>query len=107
MDWMGLAVPISRMPGMPTDAEMTELRGPEGGTADEIFTRLMINHHAAGVAMADFADTHGQNENVRELAAAMSKVQRSEIAELNQRRRTLGFEPVDAKALEDLHAHSG
>ncbi len=38
------------------------------------------------------------------LAAAMAKVQRSEIAELNQRRRTLGFDPVDAKALENLHA---
>ena len=107
MDWMGLAVPISRMPGMPTNREMDELRASQGPTADEIFTRLMINHHAAGVAMADFADAHGENENVRHLAAAMAKVQRSEIAELNQRRKTLGLEPVDAKALEDLHAHSG
>ena len=30
MDWMGLAVPITRMPGMPTDAEMAELRAAAG-----------------------------------------------------------------------------
>ena len=30
MDWMGLAVPISRMPGMPTNAEMAELRAVAG-----------------------------------------------------------------------------
>jgi uncharacterized protein (DUF305 family) len=108
MDWMGLAVPLDRMPGMPTDAEMTELRAAEGAQADEVFSRLMINHHAAGVAMADAAAEHGQNDNVRRLATAMAKVQRSEIAELNHRRTTLGFARVDAQALEDLHAgHSG
>jgi uncharacterized protein (DUF305 family) len=108
MDWMGLAVPITRMPGMPTDAEMAELRAAQGAEADEVFTRLMINHHAAGVAMADAAAEHGENDNVRRLATAMAKVQRSEIAELNHRRATLGFAPVDAKALEDLHAeHAG
>jgi uncharacterized protein (DUF305 family) len=104
MDWMGLAVPISRMPGMPTSQDMSELRAAQGAQADEIFTRLMIDHHAAGVAMADFAAAHGENDDVRRLAAAMAKVQRSEIAELNHRRTTLGFEPVDAKALEQLHA---
>ena len=68
----------------------------------------MINHHAAGVAMADAAAEHGQNDNVRRLATTMAKVQRTEIAELNHRRTTLGFAPVDAKALEDLHAeHAG
>ena len=83
---------------------MSELRASAGAQADEVFTRLMIDHHAAGVAMADFAAAHGQNANVQRLAAAMAKVQRSEIAELNHRRTTLGFAPVDAKALEDLHA---
>lgn len=104
MDWMGLAVPLSRMPGMATTEEMSQLRASAGAQADEVFTRLMIDHHAAGVAMADFEAAHGQNDDVRRLAAAMAKVQRSEIAELNHRRTTLGFAPVDAKALEDLHA---
>ena len=69
MDWMGLPVPIARMPGMPTNAEMDELRGSQGIDADDVFTRLMINHHAAGVAMADYAAEHGDNGNVRRLAA--------------------------------------
>jgi uncharacterized protein (DUF305 family) len=108
MDWMGLAVPLDRMPGLPTAQESAELRAAEGAQADEVFSRLMIDHHAAGVAMADYAAEHGQNDNVRRLATAMAKVQGSEIAELNHRRTTLGFSPVDAKALEDLHAgHSG
>ena len=107
MDWMGLAVPITRMPGMPTDAEMAELRAAQGAEADEVFTRLMIDHHAAGVAMADAAAEHGENGDIRRLATAMAKVQRTEIAELNHRRTTLGFAPVDTKALEDLHAEHG
>ena len=108
MDWMGRAVPLNRMPGMPTAAEMSELRAAEGAQADEVFSRLMIDHHAAGVAMADAAAENGENGNVRRLATAMAKVQRSEIAELNHRRTTLGFTPVDAQALEDLHAgHRG
>ena len=108
MDWMGLAVPLDRMPGMPTPQQTNDLRASTGAQADEIFTRLMINHHAAGVAMADYAAAHGENDDVKRLATAMSKVQRSEIAELNHRRTTLGFTAVDAKALEDLHAeHTG
>ena len=104
MDWMGRAVPITRMPGMPTGAEMAELRAAQGAEADEVFSRLMINHHAAGVAMADAAAEHGENDDVHRLATAMANLQRSEIAELNHRRTTLGFAPVDAEALEDLHA---
>jgi hypothetical protein len=48
-----------------------------------------------------------QNDNIRHLAVAMAEVQRSEIAELKHRRQTLRFAPVDAKALEDLHAQHG
>lgn len=106
MDWMGLAVPVTRMPGMPTTAEVDKLKSSTGLDRDDIFTRLMINHHAAGVAMADDAAEHGENDNVRRLAASMAKLQRSEIAEMNSRRKTLGLEPVDAQALENLHAHT-
>lgn len=107
MDWMDLPVPISRMPGMPTTTEMNQLRSPQGLDADEVFTRLMINHHAAGVAMADYEAEHGENDNVKRLAAAMARLQRSELAEMNTRRRALGLEPVDANALENLHSHAG
>jgi uncharacterized protein (DUF305 family) len=107
MDWMGLPVPVSRMPGMPTTAELDELRAAHGLDADEVFTRLMIRHHAAGVAMADYAAEHGENDDVKRLAASMARVQRSELAEMNSRRRSLGLVPVDATALEQLHTHAG
>jgi uncharacterized protein (DUF305 family) len=107
MDWMGLPVPLSRMPGMPTTAEMNQLKRSQGLDADDVFSRLMIDHHAAGIAMADYEAAHGENDNVKRLAVSMARAQRSELAEMNTRRKTLGLEPVDAKALENLHAHAG
>lgn len=92
---------------MPTTAEMNQLRSSQGLDADEVFTRLMINHHAAGVAMADYEAAHGENEAVKRLAVAMAKLQRAEISEMNSRRKALGLQPVDATALENLHAHAG
>jgi uncharacterized protein (DUF305 family) len=40
----------------------------------------MINHHAAGIAMADYEAAHGENDNVGRLAASMARNQRSELA---------------------------
>ncbi|HXY94949.1 MAG TPA: DUF305 domain-containing protein [Acidimicrobiia bacterium] len=106
MDWMGLAVPKDQMPGMPTNADMQRLESSQGLAADDVFSELMIKHHAAGVAMSDYEVEHGDNPDAQRLAAAMARVQRSEIAEMNTRRRELGLQPIDATALEDLHAHA-
>jgi len=107
MQWMGHPVPSTRMPGMPTRAEVDELRAAQGPDADERFTRLMIRHHAAGVAMADYAAEHGENRAVRDLAAAMARTQQSEIAEMNTKRRNLGLPPVDTSDLSALASHAG
>ena len=110
MDWMGLAVPESEMPGMPTPEESVSLAAAEGADADDRFTTLMIRHHAAGAAMADYAAEHGENPRVRRLARAMAEVQRREIAEMNARRDVLGLAKVDAASLDELadaHSHSG
>jgi uncharacterized protein (DUF305 family) len=104
MDWMGTAVPEAEMPGLPTPQESRELAAAEGATADDLFTRLMIRHHAAGVAMAGYAAEHGESTRVRNLARAMAEVQRREIAEMNARRVALGLPKVDAAELEDLAA---
>ncbi|MFI5053927.1 MAG: DUF305 domain-containing protein [Acidimicrobiia bacterium] len=102
MDWMGMPVPPGQMPGMLTDVEGEQLRSSSGPGADEIFTRLMIRHHAAGVAMGEYAAARGGNARVRRFAAAMARVQRVEINEMNNRRRVLGFPTVDPSALERL-----
>jgi uncharacterized protein (DUF305 family) len=106
MDWMGLPLPKDRMPGMPTAPQTDALRAATGVQRDDLFTQLMIEHHAAGVGMADYEAEHGENGAVRALATNMAKLQRSEIAEMNTRRKFLGLEPIDATALEQLHAHA-
>jgi uncharacterized protein (DUF305 family) len=108
MDWMGMTVPESAMPGMPTAEESQQLAAASGASADDVFTTLMIRHHAAGAAMAEYAAEHGENDRVRRLARAMARVQRTEIAELNARRVVLGLPEVTAESLEalvDRHAH--
>jgi uncharacterized protein (DUF305 family) len=106
MAWMGHPVAPTAMPGMPTSAERGELRAAEGLIADDVFTRLMIRHHAGGVAMADYAAEHGDHPGVRALASSMAKVQRVEINEMNNRRVALGLPAVpraEIDALERVH----
>jgi uncharacterized protein (DUF305 family) len=107
MAWMGHPVPVAQMPGMPSRAEVDRLRTSEGPDADERFTRLMIRHHAAGVAMADYAADHGENGSVRKLATAMARLQRAELAEMNSKRRDLGLDAVDTSDLSSQNAHAG
>ncbi|MEX0666002.1 MAG: DUF305 domain-containing protein [Acidimicrobiia bacterium] len=98
MDWMDQPSDPLTMPGMATAAAFDELDAASGNDADELFTQLMIEHHAAGVEMADFEAKHGENETVRALARAMARVQRIEIREMNRRRLALGLERVDTDA---------
>ena len=106
MDWMGHSVPAAQMPGMPTAAELAQLETTAGSAADDRFTSLMVRHHAAGAAMAEYAATHGENAKVKRLAAAMARVQRTEINEMNARRNQLGLPDVETSDLElDSHGH--
>ena len=103
MEWMGDPTIPDRMPGMATVADLDELRATSGVEADDLFTRLMIDHHAAGAEMADYEAAHGREDQVRNAARSMATYQRAEIAELNIRREALGLEPYKPTA----DAHSG
>ncbi len=94
MDWMGETVPSSEMPGLATQAQFDELRAATGLEADDLFTRLMIQHHAAGVAMSDEAAAQGENDRVRRFARGVAALQRGEIKDMNLQRERLGLEPV-------------
>jgi len=102
MAWMGHPVRPADMPGMPTKAELAELDDSAGLDADDIFTRLMIRHHAGGIGMAEYAAEHGENEGVRKLAATIARVQRSEIAEINARRVAIGLAAVPQSEIRTL-----
>ncbi len=90
MTWMHQPVPLERMPGMASEAELDALDAATGAAADVLFTRLMIAHHDGGVAMAAYAAEHAGTARVRELAGAMAAVQRSETAELRGIETRLG-----------------
>jgi uncharacterized protein (DUF305 family) len=104
MDWMGASVPSSEMPGLATQAQFDELRAATGLTADDLFTRLMIRHHAAGVTMAEYAAVQGENERARRFARGVAHVQRGEITDMNLRRTALGLAPIEPD-FSVAHAH--
>jgi uncharacterized protein (DUF305 family) len=94
MAWMDETVPQDQQPGMATEEELDELAGASGEELDDLFTRLMIDHHRGGIHMAEHAVAHGHESDVTDLAEAMVTTQRSEIAEMNAQREVLGLAPV-------------
>ncbi len=95
MEWMGMApVPQDQQPGMASEDEMAELEAAEGAELDELYSRLMIEHHRGGLHMSTYAEEHAAVPEIAHLAGAMATTQRSEIAELNLQREALGFDPV-------------
>jgi uncharacterized protein (DUF305 family) len=108
MDWMGEPVAPGDMPGLATQAEFDELEAATGQDADDVFTRLMIDHHAAGVEMAEYVVAHGTDDVTRRFARAMAKSQRYEIDEMNARRVKLGLdrhEPAGHDSHGSTHEH--
>ena len=83
MGWMQPPVPRNKMPGLATKAQMAQLAAARGSELDDLFTRLMIVHHAGGIHMAAYAANHGEKKSTRDLAAAMDDGQRGEISEMN------------------------
>ncbi|GIU86709.1 MAG: hypothetical protein KatS3mg009_1224 [Acidimicrobiia bacterium] len=93
MDWMGMPVAPDAQPGMASAQEMAALEQARGRTLDDLFTRLMIDHHAGGIHMAAAAQARARLGAVRDLADAIAQVQRTEISELNFQRERLGLGP--------------
>lgn len=98
MEWMGEPVAPDEMPGLASAADYERLNAATGLAADDVFTELMIAHHAAGAEMADYEAENGQNETVRRFARRMARVQRLEIDEMNARRVVLGLPEIEPAA---------
>ena len=106
MDWMGEPVDPTEMPGLASPDEVAELRSLTGLDADDLFSRLMIDHHAAGIEMAEHTIEHGSDDVTRTAARSMARAQRREIAELNARRVALGLEAHEPAGGHEGHARS-
>lgn len=82
MAWMDHAMPMDKMPGLASDADLDRLHAARGAEADRLFATLMIAHHEGGVDMARYAAERAENPEVRALARSMVKGQTGEIDEL-------------------------
>jgi uncharacterized protein (DUF305 family) len=91
MDWMGMRVPQDAQPGMATADDLLALERARGGELDDLFSRLLIDHHAGGLHMAQFAAENGHLSSVRDLAEAMAAGQEAEIGEINFARAEIGL----------------
>ena len=81
MAWMhdGDEMPLAMMPGLATDAELTELSQLDGTAMGRRWLELMRAHHIGGVAMADAAVLLAESDKVIRLARTQSTVQSYEI----------------------------
>ncbi|MEP6626033.1 MAG: DUF305 domain-containing protein [Acidimicrobiia bacterium] len=94
MGWMGMRVPRADMPGLATKSQLATLAAARGDALDQEFTRLMIDHHAGGIHMADYAGPHAITAAVKRWAASMADGQRGEISEMNRWRVSHGMAAV-------------
>ncbi|MFF0474738.1 DUF305 domain-containing protein [Streptomyces sp. NPDC004284] len=67
------------MPGMATEAQLTELRNTKGEAFDELFLKLMIRHHEGALTMAAEVLSEGNNVLVEEMANDVIAQQTAEI----------------------------
>lgn len=70
--WMGTPTPVDEMPGLPTEAQMEELADVQGHEAHALFLEMIVEHHRAGIHMAEYAVEHAERDDVREMANRMA-----------------------------------
>jgi uncharacterized protein (DUF305 family) len=73
---------MSQMPGMMSDAELTELSGLKGAAFDRMLLTMMIEHHEGAVSTAETEVSQGANPEAKALAQKIIDDQTAEIAEI-------------------------
>jgi uncharacterized protein (DUF305 family) len=81
MAWMNAPVPLAVMPGIQEPDRMEALRDASGDGRDRLFLDMMIEHHAGGVHMAEYASEHADWAKVRDFAGVLARNQQGESAE--------------------------
>lgn len=74
----------SAMPGLATEAELTELANATGTEADTLFLELMIRHHEGGVHMAEVAAQSAREDVVRQAGRTIADAQTVEAVYLQE-----------------------
>jgi uncharacterized protein (DUF305 family) len=94
MAWMGRPTE-GRMPGMASPEEINRLRDLPPEEADELFLRLLIEHHRAAIPMAEAVLDETDYPAVEELAGAIASSQRAEIETMQGMLEDMGAPPVE------------
>jgi uncharacterized protein (DUF305 family) len=84
-----------RMPGMASPEEVIRLRELPPEEADELFLRLMIEHHRAAIPMAEAVLEETDQPAVEELAGAILSSQRAEIGTMQKMLQDMGAPPAE------------
>lgn len=96
----GMAMPSSTtssdapMPGMATNAELAKLRSLSGKDLDVYFLQLMLRHHQAGTAMAQYAHDHTSIDAVKTLTQSILDSQAAEMQLMKQMLAARGAQPL-------------
>jgi uncharacterized protein (DUF305 family) len=109
MAWMGHPME-GRMPGMASPEEVIRLRELPPEEADELFLRLMIEHHRAAIPMAEAVLEETDQPAVEELAGAILSSQRAEIGTMQKMLREMGAPPAEGekpRSMEGGRGHAG
>ncbi|KMS75358.1 lipoprotein [Streptomyces viridochromogenes] len=72
------------MPGMATEAQLTELGNAHGRAFDQLFLTLMITHHNGAITMATDVKGQGNNIRIEEMADEVVAQQTSEITRMRE-----------------------
>ncbi len=94
MAWMGHPME-GRMPGMASPEEVNRLGELSPEEADELFLRLMIEHHRAAIPMAKSVLEQSDKPAVEELVRAIASSQRGEIETMQEMLRDMGAPGVE------------
>ena len=87
-------LPDGRMPGMATDAEISQLRSASGTPLDILFCQLMLRHHLGGIHMASTIASISHDAEVTDLATTMKNNQQGEVSNLRRKLTELGAQPL-------------
>jgi uncharacterized protein (DUF305 family) len=82
------------MPGMATEAEVTQLRQATGKQVDIEFCQLMLRHHLGGIHMVSEVLTLTKDQQVRDLASTMMNGQQNEVTIMKNKLTQLGAQPL-------------
>lgn len=73
-----------QMPGMASEQDLSKLERLNGAQAEELFLRLMIDHHRGGIAMARTVQPLTDDPRVATLAESMAQAQQAEIDQMTK-----------------------